>query len=356
MTRAAGGVSVPRLDARIQEWEAVLRYRLRRDSGAKELAQAERALGRTLSSTLRRRCREYAREVFGSERYSPWLAVYTLVRGEFREGWIPDNYYREYVMPSQNGSYGRLSRLRGVQQMVFAEDAFPDLLYAVNGLLVTPGREVVTLSDALDRLFARTDAIVFKEDDSKQGTSVYFLERTSAKALLERPRRWNGVFQSVVTPHAALAAFHQGSVATMRLTTVVGPTGEPSLRAAYLRFATGVETHIHGATSMRVAIAMQGGALFDQGYSQTWQRLDRHPTSGKVFSGVTVPAFDEAVGLVLRCHRRVPYIQCIGWDVTVDPSERPVLLEWEAAHNAIIFTEATQGPCFTDLGWERLWR
>lgn len=29
------------------------------------------------------------------------------------------------------------------------------------------------------------------------------------------------------------------------------------------------------------------------------------------------------------------------------------LMEWNAGHNDIKFSEATQGPCFHDLGWEK---
>jgi hypothetical protein len=31
-------------------------------------------------------------------------------------------------------------------------------------------------------------------------------------------------------------------------------------------------------------------------------------------------------------------------------------MEWNALHNDIKFSEATQGPCFTDLRWERFAR
>jgi hypothetical protein len=31
-------------------------------------------------------------------------------------------------------------------------------------------------------------------------------------------------------------------------------------------------------------------------------------------------------------------------------------MEWNGTYNDIKFSEATQGPCFADLGWERLWK
>lgn len=49
-------------------------------------------------------------------------------------------------------------------------------------------------------------------------------------------------------------------------------------------------------------------------------------------------------------------MRCIGWDVTLDDQEnvRIMDMEWNAGHNDIKFSEATQGPCFSDLHREWL--
>jgi hypothetical protein len=58
----------------------------------------------------------------------------------------------------------------------------------------------------------------------------------------------------------------------------------------------------------------------------------------------------------LRCHARTPLVRCIGWDMTVDHEGGVQILEWNGGHRNIKFTEATQGPCFADLGWTKLRR
>jgi hypothetical protein len=37
------------------------------------------------------RCDDYATGVFGHIHFAPWLYVYTVVAGQFKEGWIPDS-------------------------------------------------------------------------------------------------------------------------------------------------------------------------------------------------------------------------------------------------------------------------
>jgi hypothetical protein len=52
----------------------------------------------------------------------------------------------------------------------------------------------------------------------------------------------------------------------------------------------------------------------------------------------------------------VPFTSIIGWDVAVDENHNVKVMEWNGDHNDIKFSEATQGPCFSDLGWEELWK
>ena len=53
----------------------------------------------------------------------------------------------------------------------------------------------------------------------------------------------------------------------------------------------------------------------------------------------------------MQLHGKLPFIGCIGWDVTVDFGEGVKVLEWNAEQNDVNFGEATQGPCFADVGW-----
>lgn len=58
--------------------------------------------GSRLTKKLKRIVDEYSSDVFGSRKYAPWLYVYTLVRGKFVEGWIPDNFFGRSVVPVVN--------------------------------------------------------------------------------------------------------------------------------------------------------------------------------------------------------------------------------------------------------------
>ena len=56
-----------------------------------------------LSHRLKKQADDYAIQVLGKKLYAPWLYVYTLVSdGNFKEGWIPDNFFGKLVIPELN--------------------------------------------------------------------------------------------------------------------------------------------------------------------------------------------------------------------------------------------------------------
>ncbi|RDV00313.1 sugar-transfer associated ATP-grasp domain-containing protein [Trinickia dinghuensis] len=312
----------------------------------------ERSLGKTNRVDLDR-ADEYAREVLGHACYAPWLYVYTAIAGCFKEGWIPDNYYARIVVPKLKGGYGRASNLKSLQHAIFNSDAFPDVAYFANGLFFTPDDTVISPDSVVSRLFDRCDAVVFKVDESFQGKGIFFFDRNNFD--VERIKALgNGVFQTKIVQHEALGRFAPRSVATLRLTTVVNDEGVISVRACYLRLGRDTDTHVKSGTNVRIPVDCATGELAEGGYLTDWTVVREHPDTKIRFAGVTVPAFAACLATVLEHHRKVPFARCVGWDLAIADDGRVELMEWNGMHNDIKFSEATQGPCFADLGWERL--
>src|SRR3546814_19122343 len=86
------------------------------------LRGVENQRGRT-DSALIDRCNEYAQDVLGSRKFAPWLQVYAAVSGEFRERWIPDNYYGVVVDPRKNPVAVRNSALRPLTNRIINDTA-----------------------------------------------------------------------------------------------------------------------------------------------------------------------------------------------------------------------------------------
>jgi len=312
----------------------------------------ERQKGKILNHD-KKRCDDYATEVLGHIHFAPWLYVYTLIAGQFKEGWIPDNYYGAVVVPKLTGKYGRVSSFNTLNTVLFQSKSFPDVLSYANGIFFDKDYRFVPFEDAKSVLFGNQDRVVFKLDSSKRGRGIHIIKRDTFS--VDRIQMLgNGVFQRYINQHSVFEKFANNSVTTLRVTTVFLDNGEVSVRCGYLRFGSGDDTYVKPETSIRVPIDLATGAFSDTGYAADWNETKIHPTSKVAFASNSIPNFKTCIETVKKLHGKVPFVRCIGWDITVDHEGNVQILEWNGGHNGIKFSEATQGPCFADLGWEQL--
>ena len=299
------------------------------------------------------KCDDYARDVFGHRHFAAWLYVYSAIAGCFKEGWIPDNYYGSVVVPKLKGDYGTVARLKSLHPAIFSSNSFPDILSYSNGVFFDTEYRVLRPESLKDKLFADQDRVIFKLDNSLAGKGIFFFNRESFDPS-KIYRLGNGLFQRIISQNKCFQEFAKESVATLRMTTVLEDDGTTSLRACYLRLGTGTDTHVQSKSHIRIPIDIKSGAFNHVGFTPDWLEVDCHPTSKVKFQGKDIPTFDACRKLVTTLHQRVPYTRCIGWDVAPDDQENVMVMEWNARHNDIRFSEATQGPCFSDLHWEVL--
>jgi hypothetical protein len=306
-----------------------------------------------LSKKLIRECDDYAADILGDKKYAHWLYVYSAVAGEFKLGWIPDNFYGAVVVPKLKGHYGNCSGLKPLNGVFFQAKEFPDLGSFINGLFLDTAYKVHSPENFKKLLFADCERIVFKVDNSLKGIGIHFFDKNNFTGE-QFERLGNGVFQRYVQQHEAFDEYTPNSVATIRITTVTDNNGAASVRACYLRLGTELDTHVQSATAVKIPIHLATGLLSDTGYEPSWTTIHSHPTSHKGFANIEIPNFKKCLDVVTSLHLKVPYVRCIGWDLIVDTQGEVIVLEWNGDHNGIKFTEATQGPSFADLGWEKL--
>ncbi len=319
---------------------------------AKKILKSIEGTKGPLSGQVIKRCDDYAIGVFGHRHFAWWLYVYSAVAGRFKEGWIPDNYYGSVVAPKLEGDEGKVSRLRPMHSTIFSSSSFPDILSYSNGVFFDTEYRVLCPDSLKEKLFADQDRVVFKLNKSSRGKGIFFFDRESFDPG-KICKLGNGLFQSSINQHEVFQELTKESVATLRMTTVIEDDGTTSLRACYLRLGSGADTHVQSESHIRIPIDLKTGVFNNVGFTTDWLEIDCHPTSKVKFQGKFIPAYDDCLKLVTNLHKRVPYTRCIGWDVTLDNKQSVRVMEWNAGHNDIKFGEATQGPCFSDLNWER---
>lgn len=321
-----------------------------KNEALKAIQNIESELGKT-DPILFKKCDEYAKDVFKWIGYSPWLQVYSALSGEFKEGWIPDNYYARKVLPEIKGGYATIAYLKPLASYFFPNNFFPDTAYRVNGLWYTQN-QVLNKIELKEHIFKNSTKIVFKSDKSIQGKGIHFFEKEDFD-FEKISSLGNGVVQDYIQQHSFFEKLTPNSVATLRITTIIDNDGIPSVRGCLLRLARSNDTHVNASSSIRVPVNIRTGELGEKGYLRSWLSIDKHPDSQISFANKIIPCFDKCLSATLDLHRSIPYNRCIGWDLTIDRYNQVKVMEWNGNHNGIVMSEATQGPCFADLGWEK---
>jgi hypothetical protein len=138
-----------------------------------------------------------------------------------------------------------------------------------------------------------------------------------------------------------------------RSTTVKNNFGMIGARGAFLRLGRKDTAWVQIADSVEVAIINSSGDLDAFGYDRDWKRGLCHPDSGIPFENRRIPQFPQAVQKCIELHNKVPHFTIIGWDIAVDADEQIKIIEWNGDGVDIKFAEATTGPWFSDLKWEK---
>ena len=301
---------------------------------------------------MKRVADDYAREVFGSKRYSPWLCFYTLVRGEFKEGWIPRNFYEDIILPIVNKKI-RLCDSKTFTDVVLKTDLLPNIAYYIDGFFYNRNFEIIPSENVQELIFASSAEVFIKHDSSLKGLGVKTLAKYEFSQM-NFQTFGNCVIQSAIKQNEYFESIIHGPVATIRITTVKDKSGKIDMRAAYLRLGRKNTRWVQSENAVRIAIINKSGELDMFGYTPDWKRWSEHPDTGVSFANKYIPKFKEAIEACVALHKKVPHITIIGWDVTIDNNDNVKIMEWNLDGPGIHFSEPITGPCFLGLEWEKL--
>ncbi|WP_431108828.1 sugar-transfer associated ATP-grasp domain-containing protein [Winogradskyella poriferorum] len=306
-----------------------------------------------LDSKNKKLCKEYASDVFGHKKYAPWLITYSSFHNEFKEGWIPDNYYGEIVVPKIKGNYGEICNRTLILNKLIDRKFSTHIGYYINDLFVDLDNIYYQFENFKEMLFKNNSKIVFKAESSFQGKGVYVFNETSFN-YDNIKKLGDGVFQKYIEQHQFFNQFNKSAVATIRLTSARNKEGEIEIRAGFFKFGRENDTHVKSTSALKIPFDIKTGELHDKVFFPDWTYADSIPEKKLSFYKLKFPNYEQCVLEIIRLHKTISYIGCIGWDFVVDNNNNLKIIELNGGHNGIWFDEMVKGPCFKGLGWEKL--
>ena len=335
----------------IKEWLSVLYARY----NAHQLRiQVVKSHGETfINPQLRKKIKEYARHKFGSKGYWQYLALYTEIRGEFIEGWIPYDYFRYKLLPIYNpNKYSNISFAKTLDYRIFGEFAIKPLFLHITGLFYGPGFEPVNVQELVNFLKNYKKKIVIKEDFGMGGKQVKIIHSSEfIPDMLNK--KVNHIIQPYIEQYKVLNDLHPSSVNTFRVNTFLEKDGAVTVKFVVLRFGINNNFVDNGSSGGEFIYFDHEGNPSEQSFAfddGLWNKKGiSHINTGLKFSEIKIPMFNDILQKCKDAHLKYPYIRLIGWDVCVDSTGTPKLIEWNAVNPAFWDYEAIFGPLWMDI-------
>lgn len=292
--------------------------------------------------------KEYAGDVFGDRGYWPWLACYMEMRGEFKEGWVPSDYYSNELIRQLNPSAGAfLSSAKSFDHRLFGDFSLEPLAVKISGGFFGADMVPLTEDEFLQLMKKQKQEVVLKMDAGASGKGLTFKDSVDVTPDDFLPGI-NYVVQPVFEQHTLLKQLNRSSLNTVRIVTLLRPQQRVTLQYAVLKFGN------MGARVDNFNIRQEGhffcldecGGLSAGPYNYWGQNTVSEDLYNIEMDSFSVPNFREAVEQCITSHLKFPYVRLIGWDVAISRDGVPRLIEWNAKKPAIFPDEALLGPIF----------
>lgn len=288
---------------------------------------------------------------YGIPYHDTYYRFTKLFTGRFDPRYIPDDIQYLHILPVINP----LSDCRVLQDKSVYGFYFPDVrrphevFRVVRGTCYGDGDELISRQEAIRRVLAIGRRLCVKPTvENGEGRGVRFCEFGSPDEVERLFDAYGGNFtvQEIVEQSPETSVFNPTSLNTFRITTLfLG--GRFSVLASVLRVGgTGSDVDNVGAGGYGVGVEVDG----------SFQKI-AHDSAGHAITvghdglpleGRRVQSFPRLLEFVERLHRRLPYIGLIGWDVALDSSGEPLLIEFNAASLGISYLQLASGPLYGD--------
>ena len=255
--------------------------------------------------------------------------------GIYTKDYIPMGFFQAEVI-------GRLNRMDRYD--TYSDKNLDDILLPgvkhphyylknINGYYYFEGKPV-SKDEAL-ALCKNLGDVIIKPSMEYKGTGVRALHiedgmtNLDGKALADVFNQYKKDFliQEVVRQHALISALNPTSVNTMRMATYRSGM-EVLLVYAVIRIGRSgqvIDNQSAGGISAKIN---PDGTLGKYAFGKAGDDMIEKTDTGVVLDGYQLPSYDKAVAKVKELHYSLPLFDLIGWDISIDETGEPVLIEW----------------------------
>ncbi len=305
-----------------------------------------------LTKAQKSEIQKYWKSLLGYKIPTDWHRYFYARTGEFSVKYIPSGIYRLEVA-------GRLNQLafcipysdKNMLDVLLPNANQPHIyLKNRNGYFFYENK-AVDLNEALGKC-ANLGDVIIKPTLTYHGDGVKKVHiengivddgKITLEALIKKYGK-NFLIQDVVKQHPAMSELNPDSVNTIRIVTYRLGMDVLVVYAVVRIGRKGQVIDNESAGGMSVKVNLDG-TLSKYAFGAPGQDFIEKTDAGIRLEGYRIPSFDRALTLVKEQHRYLPFQKIVGWDVCIDNSGEPLLLEWNTTPE---LSQSAVGPAFGD--------
>lgn len=288
--------------------------------------------------------------------YSPeWGWYYVARNGIDDVSYIPHTlYYTKIDQHFNSRKLGWGFNDKNYYAKIFNEIKQPTVIVRCfgSGIYTDDDYHMISSKTAIKKVLDNQEVICKPTQESGSGRGIQFwkTEEDQEKIIEFINNKSNGdyIVQKLIKQHKDLADIHENSVNTIRVCSLLLEDGVHIL-SAVLRMGVD-KSRVDNATAGGITCGINpDGTLQEYAYSyHSGEKYFEHP-QGYIFAGHKVPSYDKAVELVEHAHQLLGHFRLTSWDIAIDESGDPVLIEANMRKGSINFHQFSNGPLFGDL-------
>ena len=326
-----------------EKWDRYQMYRIWRDKN-KELYQDpitnEFRLRGVLTEEQKNEIDTFYQENYGEKINHGWHRVYTGITGIFDKTYFPKTLYFPEFERFENLHIGFSKSLVDKNFVPLLAKGLGIrmprmLLNCTSGAYRDENNRLISRIEVERRLNQYGEVVIKPSVESGGGKNISLIcmkegvNQYSGKTIENILEGYgdNFVVQERLRSHESLRKIYPESINNFRIVSYRW-RDEIRICPAYLRIGHGgsfVDNVCSGGFS--VGIDDEGRFVGSALCEKRGDCIVKHPDTGLIFAGYTVPGFVKILATVRRIHENIPQLGCCNWDFTLDEEEVPVMIE-----------------------------
>ena len=277
---------------------------------------------------------------------------FSSINGNFSDRYLSMDVYYFFVVPALN----RYDFINAYLDKNIYTELFPmvrqpaTIVKNMHGHYYRDGVEV-SLDEAIDLVAGADDELMIKPTvETCNGDGVDQIrkrDKDSLKALFAR-YDLNFIVQQKARQHPEIQRVNPTSLNSMRLYTYRRLDGIIEFLYPYSMLRFGGKGAVKDNTSKGGGTCLidRNGCVDDRVFRfQSMEISSLKKETGT--DNLVIPNYQKVVDTLISMHKRLPYFDYVGWDVTVDPDGEPLFIEFNLVP-AIEGPQIMSGPMFGD--------